>query len=293
MYFRVEDENGIFPNFREYGWDNSYNTPINACDADALIANEIRSQVNNCSNRSVFSYSKSLGIALFKYNYITDNPIHLIRIDMNNSVEIDVIDDNGDLENFCIPYYITNSDYPIKQCFGNKKIILKNYCIDVDNDIQLDDYLRIYTKVGKKKIAACEKDREVIIRHVVNDYIITEHIDAVYLIYALQYETRFLNDVGVVNNLIKMFNKNIEDENEFEAFRYLVLYLHDFWEYEHKISENILQEKRKQGRIITYYDIYFVALDIMDGNIEDARSYSGYYLPQRMLSEIWNIFRSR
>lgn len=252
MYFRVEDKNGLSPNLREYGCGNSYNTPVDAYNANTLIANEIRYQINNCNNRSVFSYSKSLGIVLFKYNYIADNPIHLIPIAKDNSVEFDVIDNDVKLKNFSMPYDINDLYYPFRQCFENKKIILKNYMIDVNNNANIDKYLRNYTKIGKKKIASCEKDSEVIIRHVyaADDYIIAEYIDAVYLIYTLQYKTRFLNCVGVVENLMEMFYEEIEDENEFKAFQYLVLYLHDYWDYEQEISKKILQEKREEGRVL-------------------------------------------
>lgn len=290
MYFRVEDENGYDPNLRKYGSEYSCNTPVDACDADILIANEIRGQINNCNNSIIFSYSKSLGIALFKYNYLTDNPIHLIPLEGNNWVEFDVMDDNGLINNYGIPYYITNLDYPIKRCFDNKRIILKNYCIDVDNDIQLDTYLRNYTNVGKKKIATCEKDSEVIIRHVVDDYIITEYINEVYLIYALQHETRLLNCIGVVEKLIEMFSKEIKNQNEVQAFVYLVSYLQNNWSYEEQISKTILEEKRQAERLVGTYDAYFMALDIMDGDIEEAWRNCSYYLPYRMLSYIWNIF---
>lgn len=291
MYFRVEDENGIFPQLREYGCGSSYNTRVNACDADVLIAQEIREEINNSNQRNVFSYSKSLGVVLFKYNYVADNPIHLIPHGIGcNWVEL-IINENKVSRYEYINYNIADLNYPIRKKFIDREILLGNYIIEVDNNILLDKYLRNYTDVGKKKIAACEKDREVIIRHAVDDYVIIDHIHAVYLIYALQYTTGFLYKDWVVERLQKIFREKIEEQKEFNAFSYIVFYLKERWEYEKEISQKILGKKLEDARMVPCYDGYHLALDIMkERDYESAWNNSSYYLYDSLIEEIWKIF---
>ena len=293
MYFRVEDENGLSPNLREYGCNNSYNTKVNASNADKLIAQEIREQVNNSNSRSVFSYSKSLGIVLFKYNFIADNPIHFIPTEnIGSYVDLDIVDENGMQQHCPIRYDISDLDYPLRRYFEDKEIILKNYIIEVDDNRLLNRYLENYTSVGKKKMASCQKDREVIIRHVVNDYIIEDYINAVYLIYALQYKTRFLNDSWVMNSLVEIFRQKIKNPNECEAFCYLISYLSYNWDYEEKTSRNILKESLNQGRTVPCYDGYSLFFDLMNGNYESAWYESADSLLDNVTPGIWNVFKT-
>lgn len=289
MYFRVEDENGLSPNLRSYGWDDSYSTKVSTYDADKLIANEIREEVNNSNQRKVFSCSKSLAVTLFKYNYIADNPIHLIPYETSNCVEFDIVDEYGKANLSCAPYSIGDLEYPIKRYLGDKEIILKNYIIEVDNDTLLDKYLKKYTGTGKKKFAACEKDNEVIIRHVIEDYVIYEHISSVYILYALQYKTKFLNCDLVFNELMQLFSKKINEENERIAFFYLIDYLKKCWRNEEEISNKILEEKRKEGRIMCGYDAYYIAFDIIEGDYDLAWNSLDYCL-DNLLEYIWEIF---
>ncbi len=190
-------------------------------------------------------------------------------------------------------YDISNLTYPIRYTFKGDKIILKNYVIEVDNNRLVNEYLKNYTQKGKKKMASCEKDKEIIIRHIETDYIISKQlsIDAVYLIYALQYKTKFLNWGSVTEELIKIFEEEVE-EDEYNALRNLVLYLKYYWQYEEQISKIVIREKQQDSRIVIGYDSYFLALDIMDGELQYAYDNCMFYLPFRLLSKIWKVYCS-
>lgn len=190
-------------------------------------------------------------------------------------------------------YDISNLTYPIRYTFKGDKIILKNYVIEVDNNRLVNEYLKNYTQKGKKKMASCEKDKEIIIRHIETDYIISKQlsIDAVYLIYALQYKTKFLNWGSVTEELIKIFEEEVE-EDEYNALRNLVLYLKYYWQYEEQISKIVIREKQQDFRIVIGYDSYFLALDIMDGELQYAYDNCMFYLPFRLLSKIWKVYCS-
>ena len=93
-----------------------------------------------------------------------------------------------------------------------------------------------------------------------------------------------------MGKLVEMFYKEIKNRSEYKAFRYLVLYLKDNWDYEEQISKKILEEKRQAARVVYSYDAYFLALDIMYGSIEEALNNCDYYLPYRVIDNICNIF---
>lgn len=287
LYFRVEDENGVSPNLRTHLYEP---TKISSSSADEFIANQIREEVNNCTNRSIFSYSKSLGVVLFKYNYVSDNPIHLLMTDFSNYVELIAIDENGQSKIY-MPYSINDLDYPIKKKFQGRELLLQNYIIEVDDNILLDKYLKTYTNIGRKKLASCEKDVEVIVYYVTDDYVIREHIYALYLIYALQYKTGFLFKVGVLERLTNAFSKIIRNEEECNAFYYVILYLKEMWEYETEGSQRVLEDILNVGRLVQGYDGYALAKDIiLNEDYESARNNSAYYMYDSLIEAIWEVF---
>lgn len=77
--FHIEDENGLNPVARSYGKLEPIEIPLDKIDNH--IADEIGAEVNGKKSRQIFSCSKSLGIGLFKYNFLTDNPLHIISLD--------------------------------------------------------------------------------------------------------------------------------------------------------------------------------------------------------------------
>ena len=292
-YFRIEDEHGVSPNLRKYAPDSSAGFEVNANNADKLIAEEIRDQVNGSGNRSIFSFSKSLGACLFKYNYYGDNPLYIIPCELGSYIDFAVGKYHPDFIRR-MPYNINNLNYPLKKHFKNKEIFIKNYVIEVDNNNLLNLYFKNYTDVGKYLRAVPEKDCEVVIRHVESYFTIQDYISEIYLIYALQYKFNFLNRPNVFSCLYDLFCNHTENINEHHAFYMLTWYLKHNWQYEQIISKKILDETKANPRIIAYYDTYFLACDIMNADsredIEMAYENSFHYHLSRAISDIWNVF---
>lgn len=290
LCFRVEDENGLEPKAREYGWNTSFATHVNASEADELIAQEIRRQINGSNDRSIFSCSKSLGVVLFKYNILSDNPLYLIPFDNCNIVIFDAMSKKGNLKPKCMPYDITDLDYPFSRQFGCKEIALKYYIIDVENGEILDKYLKRYTGKGKHPRAPVQKDSEIVIRHIVNELVVKNYISTVYLLYCLQYKTKFLYKNTVMESLLDLFGEFVDNEDELNALCLIAKYLYTNWNYEKEISDKLIWEKMDEARFFIGYDAYSIAWEIMEGEYHMAWNHSSHYLLDEMLERIWYLW---
>ncbi len=246
ILFRIEDISGVTPNSREYNIDEFTNYLIDKSKVDEYIAGEIRKEINGSKDRKLLSYSKSLATCILKYNIYTDDELHIYNTNTNilnyilyyNSFPKD---NNEEL------YY---SHYSIQERINEKslfnesgKIYLYNFVIDVSDNNSLNKYLKSYTETGIKAFASPEKDSEVIVLNPLNDLVINQYMEAVYILYALQLKYKFLNNIPT-DPLIYELNNIPEDRfvgclQEREAFKQLILYLSNNWKYEYDISKNI------------------------------------------------------
>lgn len=301
MFFRIEDNNGFNPKLREYNKDSFESPFIKSSDADKYIAEEIRKEVNGANERSLFSCTRSLGVALFKYDYYADNFI-IIEYDLEDEVRLEVKDTR--IERSCY-YDILDLNYPLKHLYPNKKIKIFNFSIAVDNDKYLNRYLKAYTGIGKKKFAAVEKDSEVIIKHMNDDIKVSQHIDALYILYALQWRTNFLKCYYSREYLKNVYDKLEIDKSEREAFYKITSYLYCELENEKKMSQRILREKLNDSRGFVGCDSYEIAYNLLTPKnfkannwdicwefpIEEVWKLSTEYLFDELVDEIWEAYK--
>ncbi|MDE6627235.1 MAG: hypothetical protein K2K56_12805 [Lachnospiraceae bacterium] len=286
MLFRIEDISGIDPKLRTY--DVSEYTPVtvNKEQIDYYIASKIREEVNGSKNRNLLSYSKSLATCLLKYNKGTDNELH-IYIDRNINY-IFYISPNGHIrhKNYNIQDRINGN--PLFS--GTGEIQLLNFEIDVSDNNLLDEYLKYYTTVGKKFYASPEKDSEVVVMKPLNDFVINQYMDAVYILYALQLKYGFLRNEDVKRALISNL-KNMDafgfkyGPHERTAFIQLLSYLSVNWQYEREISEQIYNYSKNDEHFSMYYDPILQFHGIIEDRFEDA-----YYLSTYNMNVISDLF---
>ena len=113
IIFRIEDENGLDRQMRiEIG--NIINN-IDSKDADAYLANLIRKEINGSKERNLYSCSKALGVVLFKYNFVADNPINIFRVYYNNYVEIETYD--PEVKTKILEFNLSDLNSPIARTF--------------------------------------------------------------------------------------------------------------------------------------------------------------------------------
>lgn len=282
LLFRTENENGlkVINRSNNISW-------MDSTKLDEYIAIEIRKQVNGANARNVFSFSRSLAITLFKYNYIGDNPLVLVGY-LGDNIILETED--GRLHQ--ISYDIKCLDYPIKKWFPNQKLLLHNFLIAVDNYQDLENYLKYYTGVGRKKVAAVEKDFEVITYDLDRCVGVFEFIDAVYILYALQVRYNFLRCYEAKQYLIKIFNEIPNSVLEKTALCIIMEYLSSNWKYEKAISQQILKEKIKEGRPVPVYDSYAIACEILSKEIPiDQICGVAFDFPMdKVTAAIWEAF---
>lgn len=287
--FHIED---AFEQRIDYMANTSSCPLIHKTQVDSFIANEIRLQVNGDQQRSIFSASKSLGVVLFKYNKIGDNPLHIIPIDYLNNLEITLGPNDT---HYFIPYDIKNTSYQIIRSINQENFYLHNYAIDVSDNCTLNQYLHTYTPVGKHPYAACEKDNEVLIRHITTNFTFSDelHINAVYLIYALNHRYRFLHNSTVFKDILdccQIYTPN--NDGACHGFNLILNYLVNNHVFELNASNPLILEKQKEERLVC--DMYYIALEILDTTLEDnldiAYYNSYYYCSYSFLNDIWKIF---
>lgn len=271
MLFRIEDISGFKPNLRTY--DNyEFDEPIIKKEQfDEYISMKIRDEINNSKERDLLSYSKSLATCLLKYNKFTDNELHIYINHSYNWFEYRSRGGKLKVKNYSIRDRLYGE--PIFNKSGD--IRLRNFIIDVSNNALLNKYLIKYQKIEKKRFASPEKDHEVVVMIPLNDLVVTDYIDAVYILYALQLKYRFLNHNNIQDVLIREL-KNIEftpgETYSFEkiAFIELVNYLANHYEKEYRLSQHILQESQKTEHLSVAFDPILQFDDIIKNDFWDS-----------------------
>lgn len=299
MLFRIEDSENWKGKQRQYIIPLENLPRMKIMDLEQYLAEEIRKEVNNSTNRNLLSYSKLLGVCLLKYNEFTDNELHINITNPRNYVYFYMQDTmKSKYISFDLKYGLYKFDlkYGLRKFdFKNdkRKIVLQNFQIDISNNDLLDRYLNIATGVGRKKYASPEKDKEVLLMQSPDDLVIQEYIDSVYLLYALflkygmkQYIFRELTDK--ISNL---------EENRFlycgEAERYGILniveYLYFYGAYEINEIQRIINDCKESDNIPPYYDSILQLLGIQDDTFEDSYMLSEYN--SNIISDwIWELY---
>lgn len=287
MLFRIEDISG---DAIKNNTDCAYEVELNKKEVDAYIANEIRRGINGANNSVVTSYSKSLATCILKYNKFNDNELHIGWDYWLNSIYY--ISTKGNEKRKL--YSITNrmSQTPIALFKKGGKIKLKNFAIDVSNNNLVDNYLKRYTGVGKKKIASPEKDCEVIAMKPLNCLIINQYMDAVYILYALQFKYNFLCDTHIresliceLNNMCPFYFENYPDEKD--AFITLIEYFDNNWESENKISNKIYEYFKNTDHLSSFYDSILQFHDIVFNDFDFEHLYNLSEYNDNRISELF------
>lgn len=285
MLFRIEDVSGFSSASLRSEYDSCY---IKKGEVDEKIATFIRDEVNGSKDRRILSYSKSLAACLLKYNKFTDNELHICF-------------DNINFIQYASPKgYHKIKDYVIQDRLANIKLFnpqklndvieLTHFVVDVSNNEILDNYLRHFTGVGKKKYASPEKDCEVAVLNPQQDLTIKHYIDAVYILYGLQLKYNFLCDKDICEKIIYeiqnidpfRFYYNPEERN---AFIYLIEYLANEIEHERSISKGIYEFLKNSDHFPHYYDSILQFEDINGSSFRDSYINSDYNT--NILSELF------
>lgn len=254
MLFRIENTVDLDGRHRKYALTYEELPQMLLFDLEAYIANEVRKEINNAKNRTLLSYSKSLGVCLLKYNEYADNELHISNMPLNylyffdckkwraRVIEYDMY--------YGLPQYIYNS--------SNRKIILLNFSLDTSNNYQVNSYLKYYTGKGKKAFASPEKDYEVLIMQSPQDLVISQYIDSIYLLYALVYRYGMNQDIFFeLYNMINMlpdYSFSFCNETERDGILEIVQYLYYYGNYERKLSEKVFLQSQRKERFSIYYD---------------------------------------
>lgn len=289
MLFHIEDEYRQ----REYNWNSCAIVQTTGEQINKIIAEEIRKQINGSNNRSVFSASKCLGTVLFKYNQIMTNPLHLIKMEPS-FVDFSFINEYGRWERDLVCFYLDNPNY-FERRFGRNEIRLNNYVIDISNDKLIHEYLKESINIGKKYYAACEKDQEVIVRHITNQLIITEEfLDAVYFLYGLNVCSNFLFHYEILNLIISELSCITNDEEIIKAFYILIQYLVRYGRYDFIMSLPNINPLIELPRF--YQDAYTSIIQLFNKKINkeyrllELNDYIIHYNYSRLVDIIWNLF---
>lgn len=285
MLFRIEDVSGFDPNYREYDPEN-YDYPlVDKEEIDIYIASEIRKQIN-CSNaRKVLSYSKSLATCLLKYNTFADNELHIMSSNYMNFICYQNEDGHRKFKSYRIKKRLNG-----KQLFQTSgKITLTNFIIDVSDNYLLEQFLRTYTDVGRKSYASPEKDHEVIVMNPHKDFSVSNYMNSIYTVYALNYKYNFLENplivYGIINQLRKLDNYRFSNPDERSAIIKLICYLAHHWKYESKISKKILDESDNKMHPSICFDSILQFNSIINDDFMDA-----YHLCAETEDVITHIF---
>lgn len=277
MLFRIENSQGYQPNLRTYDTAEFVTPIIDKAEVDTFIAQEIRKQLNGHKARNMLSYSKSLAACLLKYNKFTDNELHIF---FNACADcIAYVSHKGNT--MCRHYALVYRLYDVPLFNKSGTIQLLGFVVDVSDNALVDDYLRKYTGVGLKKVASPEKDSEVIVMNPSNDTVISEYLDSVYLLYALQFKYNFLNDADIYENLIAEITA-LDDvrfdgcPDERFALIELIRYLSWNWREERSISGDIYKYSEQEFRPSACYDPIMQFNDILKDDFEESLHLSDY-----------------
>lgn len=288
LLFRIEDTEN------EQGCHRQYTLPYDALpklrmsELDAYIANEVRKEINNTKDRRLLSYSKSLGVCLLKYNKFIDNELHISDIPLNYIKYFDCKQKKIKKEKYDIYFGLSH-----KYNHLNEKIILRNFSLDVSNNDQVENYLRSNTEKGRKKFASPEKDKEVLLMQSPNDWIISEYIDSIYLLYALVYRYGMSEKLfcELYEKILTLDEYRFEycGETERDGILIVLGYLYYCQDYERDISNRVFQDSEKEDHVSIYFDSILQLHDIQNNNFEDSGILSDYN--SNIISDwIWELY---
>lgn len=292
--FRIETENlSIKPSFGRK--INPIENVRSLSEANHLIAQEIREEVNFHSKRKIYSWTQSLGIALFKYNKYTDGTLMILPC-----VDLDIVifamqNAFDHVDKYCLPYNI----YPhgqLAEFNPNVRLAIDNYIICVADNFALKAYLKYYTGFGLKARIFPEYDREVIVRDnfKLSSYWIIDgsNLDALYILYALQTKYNFLYKKNALNILLLYIQQYVENYELKIAVMYLVNYLAGVTIDERENLNRTLNIYNRDARLNLYYDGYQAAQEIFEGRIglEIIYKESMYYIHTLILELVWDVF---
>lgn len=281
ILFRIEDVSGFDSNLRLYNPDIYNSISIDGAQFDKTIATMIRNEVNGAKSRNLHSYSKSLATCLLKYNKYTDNELHVFidnakyydKVFYSNYQDIDKIRDYSIMDRVNDNCTYLNEMGPVQ---------LQSFVIDVSDNTLTNRYLRKYTGVGLKKRASPEKDKEVVIFNPLYDIVVKKHMDAMYVIYALQMKYGFLNNeiikVNLMNDIYNIDARMFDNsENERIAICEVIKYLATYMEWEKSTSEAILKESEHKVHLSMYYDAILQYHGIQCSSIEATINIIDFY----------------
>ena len=289
-FFRVEKADKDMIN-RKYHCTRKKTLPkIKIKDIDSYIADQIRQEVNDCSTRSVLSYSRSLATCLFKYDSEYDTVLHIyetFRSDCNFwghcsmkhacngktpiiENELQFIDSQGQLK---VIHYDIDQGLFLQNNSGDEEITLCNFIVDISDNSVLDKYLFKFTQKHKKWHATPQKDNEIVMMQASNDFVI-RNIEAIKIMYALQVKTEFLSYSDIMDYIFDRFFelgdlpgfRSLKEIKELEGIKKLLIYIHNNWETEYELSKPIYEYYRKRERLSLSYDICY---DILFNDIYD------------------------
>ncbi len=292
MYFRIEQANDFEEPRRMYSIPVELCPYIDVNNINNFIAKEVRKQVNCTRDRNLLSYSKTLATALLKYNKYVDNELHI-----SLEYRIDVIRFIDEISNCIkeIPYSIIyDKSIYLKMIHGKTRII--NFILDVSNNDAIDKYLYLYTGKHKKMFASCEKDAEVLMMQSTEELVVSNYLDAIYLLYALEIRYRFLLDTDIyfaLKHEIAFLDERFFENCPWErgALQIIIDYLHLYGSVEIERSQGIIQYVKNQEHLSCYYDPILQFLGILEDSFAESYALSDYN--SNVVSEvIWNIYKS-
>lgn len=289
MIFRIEDSENSEGCHRQYEIPFEQLPQMKISELETYLSNEVRKEINNANDRKLLSYSKSLGICLLKYNKYTDNKLHISNIPLNCLSYYDFQKKQWML----IEYNIYHGLPEYERTYPNKRIILGNFSLDVSNNFQVNSYLNHHIGTGKKKLASPEKDKEVLVMQSPSDYIISQYIDSVYLLYALfqkygMNSTIFQNLYNKIYS-IDLFPFDYYNESEKDALLAIVEYLYYQGNTERALSHSVFLDSKNEPYISTYYNPILQLHSIQEGNFWNSYMLKDYN--SNIISEwIWEFY---
>lgn len=209
-------------------------------------------------------------------------------------VDFSFINEYGRWKRELVCFSLDNPNF-FENEFKKKEIRLNNYVIDISNDKLIHKYLKSSINVGKKYYAACEKDQEVIIRHITNQFIITEEfLDAVYFLYGLNIYSNFLFHLEIPYVIIKELSFITDSGEIIESFKILIEYLikhgrEDFNMSFHNINHLIEQPRFSQDAYASIIQLFNEKIDINE-RISVIDDYVTHYNFSKLVYLIWKLF---
>lgn len=289
--FRIEDISNSSGIMRDYNIEYKDLPVMRKGEVKSYIAEQIRKQVNGSKDRMLLSYSKSLAVCLLKYNEYCDNELHICYDDcmVFNSVIYYDEDNNLKWENYSLQDALNkNVQFDVID-----RVRINNFILDVSDNNLLNKYLQEFTGISLKKFASPQKDYEVVMLQAINDFVIKEYIDSIYLLYALQMKYEFINSNTVIE-IIEQIN-NLHDgrfygnTEEKENIIFLIWYLYNYTQYEKMVYEQICKYVDERDNISPYYDVIEQDYLIRNEEFEEVYYLSDYYNNNVVSNIFWRF----